>query len=157
MELIVPVGQLLQSCKKKTCCLSALNSWKPLTLKIAESLEGSQDPPKQPSTGDQSYWCLFFNVEMGTLLHTKEPKTSMLFFQVSSLACKSVFHKHSRRNSFQDRSWGMSTCIRGSVVYKVFQAPLVVLQNRDLFLSWFHLDRDYLRSTKTMGHILCKR
>lgn len=125
-------------------------------LKLLSPWKALRTHPSNPAQGI-NHIDAFFLMWKWVLCFTQEPKTSMLFFQVSSLACKSVFHKHSRRNSFQDRSWGMSTCIRGSVVYKVFQAPLVVLQNRDLFLSWFHLDRDYLRSTKTMGHTLCKR
>lgn len=98
----------------------------------------------------------FFNAEIGTWLHTRESKALMLCFQVSSSACESVFHTHSGKNSCQERSWGVSACDRDWIICRVFQAPLVVLQTRDLFLSWSHLDTGYLRSTKVMGHTLCK-
>lgn len=129
--------------------------WKPLTLKTAQPLESSQDPPKQSSTGAGSYQC-FFDVKRGNLLLIEEPNTVMLFLLVSSLACKSFFHKRPGRNSSQDRNWGVSTCVRGSIAYTLFQALLVVPQNRDL-PDLTCLDRHYLRSTKPMGHAWSNR
>lgn len=112
--------------------------------------------PSNPAQGLNHINAFFLNEEMGTWLHTKEPKTLMLCFQVSSLACKSVFRTHSGRKVIPGQELRYIHLCLGLNCLQVFQAPPMVLQNREPFLSWFHLDRAYLRSTKVMGHTLCK-